>query len=273
MRKSDLNRARKNKRDEFYTQRCTVDEGLAWLLNIPSFKRVYCPCDTFESAFVQWAHYHDYQVRFSGEEDGGYEAHWRDRDWADVVITNPPFSLFRDFYKWLRADDGVPFVVLSNLNTLCTKGLEQDWIEKRIRSFVPTCKWFAIPAHYENYYPTTHYKYNEAGEKMFEVPGARWLTNLVGDCPRPLRPKPWRPCCAPILLDDKTVSYGAKDSVPEAWRGEIAVTPTWIDYYDPEKHDITKWDNNPKDMDGNWVYKRYRVRCQDWWREKCGCGG
>ena len=124
MRKSDLNKARKNKRDEFYTQRCTVDEGLAWLLNIPSFKRVYCPCDTGKSAFVNWALDHDYEVRFSGEEDGGYEAHWRDREWADVVVTNPPFSLFRDFYKWLRVEDGLPFVVLSNLNTLCTKGLE-----------------------------------------------------------------------------------------------------------------------------------------------------
>ena len=39
------------------------------------------------------------------------------RDEADIVITNPPFSLFREFMSWLH-DGGVKFSVIGNMNAV-----------------------------------------------------------------------------------------------------------------------------------------------------------
>lgn len=42
------------------------------------------------------------------------------RDEADVVVTNPPFSLFRSFMAWL-VDGDVKFSVIGNMNALTYK--------------------------------------------------------------------------------------------------------------------------------------------------------
>lgn len=42
------------------------------------------------------------------------------RDAADIVITNPPFSLFREFLAWLTGSN-VKFVVLGNMNAITYK--------------------------------------------------------------------------------------------------------------------------------------------------------
>ena len=44
------------------------------------------------------------------------------RDQADIVITNPPFSLFSDFFKWLT-DSNVNFVIITNKNSVTYKNV------------------------------------------------------------------------------------------------------------------------------------------------------
>ena len=43
------------------------------------------------------------------------------RDEADFVITNPPFSLFREFINWLFAENGCQFAVIGNINAATYK--------------------------------------------------------------------------------------------------------------------------------------------------------
>lgn len=43
------------------------------------------------------------------------------RDESDFVITNPPFSLFRDFIDWLMDSDGIHFSIIGNLNAITYK--------------------------------------------------------------------------------------------------------------------------------------------------------
>ena len=42
------------------------------------------------------------------------------RDEADIIITNPPFSLFREFVAWLM-DSGKQFVIIGNMNAIAYK--------------------------------------------------------------------------------------------------------------------------------------------------------
>lgn len=44
------------------------------------------------------------------------------RDEADIVITNPPFSQFREFLAWIREGDK-PFVIIGNMNAITYKEL------------------------------------------------------------------------------------------------------------------------------------------------------
>ncbi len=42
------------------------------------------------------------------------------RDEADIIITNPPFSLFREFVAWLM-DSGKQFIIIGNMNAVSYK--------------------------------------------------------------------------------------------------------------------------------------------------------
>ena len=63
-------------------------------------------------------------IEFSGylEGDGDFRSEEvkRLRDEADVVITNPPFSLFREFLAWIM-EAGKQFVILGNMNAITYK--------------------------------------------------------------------------------------------------------------------------------------------------------
>ena len=63
-------------------------------------------------------------IEFSGylEGDGDFRSEEvkRLRDEADVIITNPPFSLFREFLAWIM-EAGKQFVILGNMNAITYK--------------------------------------------------------------------------------------------------------------------------------------------------------
>lgn len=55
-----------------------------------------------------------------GDGDFRSEEVTRFRDESDIVITNPPFSLFREFVTWLR-EGGVKFSIIGNMNAISYK--------------------------------------------------------------------------------------------------------------------------------------------------------
>lgn len=63
-------------------------------------------------------------IEFSGylEGDGDFRSDEvkRLRDEADIIITNPPFSLFREFLAWILEADK-KFVILGNMNAITYK--------------------------------------------------------------------------------------------------------------------------------------------------------
>ena len=123
-----LQRAKREKNDEFYTQYEDIEKELSHY-DVENFrgKIVYCPCDDIWSNFWKYfvdnferlelkgliaSHYEkDAETvkayKYDGREiteivingDGDFrspavEPFWQE---ADLIITNPPFSLFREF--------------------------------------------------------------------------------------------------------------------------------------------------------------------------------
>lgn len=100
------------------------------------------------------------------------------RDEADLVITNPPFSLFREFIAWL-VDGGVGFSVLGNQTAISSRTvfpLIRDgrmWLGPSITS---GDREFQVP----DDYPLTAARCRVAadGSRFVRVTGVRWFTTI-----------------------------------------------------------------------------------------------
>ena len=94
---------------------------------------------------------------------------------ADIVVTNPPFSLFREYVAQLMEYDK-KFIIVGNLNALTYKEIFKLVKENKIWS---GCSldgrniWFQIPNDYEKYHKI------ENGNKFAFVASTIWYTNLT----------------------------------------------------------------------------------------------
>lgn len=108
------------KDDEFYTPIYEIDCELPYYKDDLKGKRVYLPCDSEESAFVQYFKENDVcgSLDYSSSDFRENGARF---DAADVIVTNPPFSLFVPFMQMIL-DRGKDFIVIGPL-TACARPL------------------------------------------------------------------------------------------------------------------------------------------------------
>ena len=105
MNNKKLNKAKRVKDDEFYTP---YEQFECWLkiflLDKLEDKIIYCPCDAEWSNIVNVLQ--DYKDILKYKEliytSDDFRTHDDLFDYCDVVITNPPFSLSREFYQILK---------------------------------------------------------------------------------------------------------------------------------------------------------------------------
>lgn len=127
----NLHQAKRAKNDEFYTQYKDIEAECQHYIEHFKDQWIYLPCDTEQSNFWKYFvdHFHDFKLRhltathinldgtssyrldyngtettktpLNGNGDFRSEECSQIRDEADMIITNPPFSLFRDFVYWI----------------------------------------------------------------------------------------------------------------------------------------------------------------------------
>lgn len=125
-----LHRARAARNDEFYTRyedvKAECDHYRSHFFN----KIIYCNCDIESSAFVRYFLELKQQglirdVWYSGGL-GGLDFRCAESveklQKADIVVTNPPFSLFREFVDLLM-QCSKPFLIIGNLNAVSYKNV------------------------------------------------------------------------------------------------------------------------------------------------------
>ena len=99
-------------------------------------------------------------------------------DDADIVVTNPPFSLFREFIASLMAHNK-HFIIIGNINTVTYKEFfplimgNKVWIGPSIHS---GDRAFYVPDDYP--LSAAGCGIDEKGHKFIRVKGIRWFTNL-----------------------------------------------------------------------------------------------
>jgi hypothetical protein len=100
------------------------------------------------------------------------------RDEADMIITNPPFSLFREFLSWV-VEANKEFVILGNINAITYKEVfpllkeNKMWLGATIHS---GDREFRIPTGSVTRSPSK--RVDKDGNTFLRVPGVRWFSNI-----------------------------------------------------------------------------------------------
>lgn len=183
------------------------------------------------------------------------------RNEADVIITNPPFSLFREFLAWV-VQSNKKFVLIGNMNAITYRDvfplIKKDRIWLGATNF-NRGMYFFVP---DDFTYASTYKFDKEieGKKVSRVPGVCWFTNLDHG-------RRHQPLSLMTEADNKKFSkhkevkgvgykkydnYDAievpfADAIPSDCDGVMGVPISFLDKYSPEQFEIlgiTKtWDD------------------------------
>jgi Adenine-specific methyltransferase EcoRI len=160
---------------------------------------------------------------------------------ADIVVTNPPFSLFREYIAQLIEYDK-KFLIIGNQNNLTYKEIFKFVKDNKIWTGVDNggTKWFKVPDHYDIETETRIKIQN--GQKYFSMGSVFWFTNLDN-----------RKRNEDLTLFKKyygnEIEYPTYDNydainvnkvadIPEDYEGFMGVPITFIDKYNPKQFEI-----------------------------------
>jgi len=180
------------------------------------------------------------------------------RDEADVIITNPPFSLFREFLAWI-VEAKKEFVIIGNINAITYKEGFPHIKENRLWLGATNFNegmYFAVPDSWD-YSPSYKFEKERNGKKVSRVPGVCWFTNL--DHGRRHQPLPLMTEADNIKFSKhkqvKDVGYQKYDNydaievpftaaIPSDHQGLMGVPITFLDKYSPEQFEIVGTSDN-----------------------------
>ncbi len=283
---NDLNAAKVNPKDEFYTTRQDIEAELCNYADFFKDKVVYCNCDDpIESEF--WAffvrnfkayglkkliatHYepdeknYAYMLEISQDTNGDGKIDWQDEPTitqipcngdfrsaycidllkqADVVVTNPPFSLFREYVSQLMEYQKY-FIIIGNINCVTYKEVfpliknNQMWMGVSIHS---GDRKFYVPDRYP--LEASNCGIDDDGKRYIRVKGVRWFTNV--DVPQRHMPMDLRGNyyygneeVYPHYDNYDAIEVSKTSDIPSDYDNVMGVPITFLDRYSPDQFDI-----------------------------------
>lgn len=276
-------KAKANKKDEFYTMMCDIEKEMVHYGNCFQGKIVYCNCD--DPSYSQfWKYFHinfaslglkklisthwsqgiTYKMEYEGGNDNDIEegniiylvgdGDFRSEEClrtlteSDIVVTNPPFSLFREFIKTLMLFDK-KFIVLGNMNTITSKDIFTLFKENKM--------WYGASIHSggRNFYvpkdypiTATGFGVDEYGNNYVRVAGVRWFTNINHDNKFKWLnlTKKYSEKDYPKYDNYEAININKYAEIPCDYYGVMGVPITFLDFYCSEQFEIigmsASWD-------------------------------
>ncbi len=310
-----LQKARKSKNDEFYTQLCDIERELGHYRNHFEGKTVYCNCDDPRTSnffryfalnfrtlglkkliascyrepdnnpFGEPRDEKGFYCEYTGADDDTLAANielvnfrgngdFRSPEsiellkQSDIVVTNPPFSLFREFVSQIvkyKKD----FLIIGNVNAITYKEVfsliqrNQAWLGVNMGRGI---SGFIVPDDYESY--GSEVSVNSEGQTIIATNSCLWLTNL--ELPRrhediPLT-KEYRGHEELYLPFDNCngINVDRTQDIPADYRGLMGVPITFLHKYNPDQFEIVRFrkgdDGKDLSVGGKCPYFRILVR-------------
>lgn len=159
---------------------------------------------------------------------------------ADIVVTNPPFSLFREYVAQLVEYDK-KFVIIGNLNALTYRDIFKLIKENKLwfgHSIHSGDREFRVPQDYP--LNAAGSRVDEEGNKYIRVKGVRWFTNLdyTERHEDLLLYKTYSPEEYPTYDNYDAINVDVTKEIPMDYRGVMGVPITYIDKYNPDQFEI-----------------------------------
>ena len=167
---------------------------------------------------------------------------------ADIVVTNPPFSLFREYIAQLIKYNK-KFIIVGHQNALTYREVFPLIKENKIwlgYGFKGGAAHF-INNSYEDYATASNHK-----EGMIRVSGVVWFTNLdiVKRHEKLILYKKYSPEEYPKYDNYDAINVDRTDEIPMDYDGVMGVPITFMDKYNPDQFEIIKFrkGNDEKDL-------------------------
>lgn len=276
-----LNKASKQKKDEFYTQLKDIENELKHYKEQFRGKVVFCNCDDpKESDFVKYfsrnfeylglkkliaTHFKDadlftkeapYKLEYTGDKNGNRmpdseefmtemigTGDFRSEECikllkeADIVVTNPPFSLFREYIAQLT-EYKKKFLIIGNTNAITYKETFKLIKENKLRTGYTNFNvgmFFVVPNDWEVFHHT-----DEKGNKIARVSTSCWYTNLDVEKHKQDMTLYKKFSEAEFTKYDNydALNVDKCADIPYDYEGPMGVPVTFVDKYNPEQFEI-----------------------------------
>ncbi len=305
--KANLTQAKRNKRDEFYTQLKDIENELRHYKDHFKGKVVYCNAD--DPRVSNFFHYFSYNFEYlglkklittcyknqemdlfsmhdqesaialvyEGEKDNGRvptienigvielsgDGDFRSPEAikflkeADIVVTNPPFSLFREYVNQLIEYDK-DFIIVGHQNAITYKEIfpllkdNKMWLGYGFKGGYA----HFINKEYENYATSTNQK-----EGMIRVSGVVWFTNLDIDKRHEelILYKKYNKEEYPTYDNYNAINVDKTNDIPKDYEGVMGVPITFLNRFNPDQFEILGMTKTPICFDNAEEAQRIKI--------------
>jgi hypothetical protein len=161
-------------------------------------------------------------------------------DEADIIVTNPPFSLWREYVKLLM-EHNKKFLIIGNVNAISTKDIfpyikdNLLWLGHSIHS---GDREFRVPEHYP--LDAAGFRVTDDGTKYIRVKGVRWFTNLDYKQRHDMLVlyKRYTPEQYPKYDNYDAIEVSKTSDIPCDYAGVMGVPITFMDKYNPDQFEL-----------------------------------
>lgn len=175
---------------------------------------------------------------------------------ADIVVTNPPFSLFREYVAQL-IEHNKQFLIIGHQNAIIYKEVFKFIKDNKLWLGVDNygTKWFGVKDHYD--ITTESRKKIENGKKYFSMGSIVWFTNIDNAKRHEdlILFKKYNKKEYPKYENLDAIEVSKVAEIPKDYKGIMGVPITFLDKYNPEQFEIVG-SNRGIDQDPNGVYGR-----------------
>ena len=184
---------------------------------------------------------------------------------ADIIVTNPPFSLFREFISQIvRYNKN--FLIIGNINAITYQEVfnliqkNQAWLGVHLGRGI---SGFKVPDHYEMYGTETHISSN--GDRIIAPNNCLWFTNLDvkirHDILKLTRVYNGNEDLYPKFDNYNGINVNRTQDIPMDYEGVIGVPITFLHKYNPSQFEIIQFrkGNDGKDLSINGKCPYFRI--------------